>query len=310
VFVTRKLPAAIPDDYEVWPEEAPPPYAELLARARDCDGLLCMLTDRIDRALIEAGPGFRVISQMAVGVDNIDLEAATRRRIPVGHTPGVLTETTADLAFGLLLATARRIPEAERFLREGRWHYWAPEILLGTDVQGTTLGIVGMGAIGRAVARRAAGFGMRVLYTNRSGAGYAGAQRVELDELLARSDFVSINCPLNDGTRGLIGRRELALMKPSAILVNASRGGIVDEPALVDALRSGRIAGAGLDVYAVEPLPMDSPLLDLSNVVLVPHIGSASVATRGRMAEMALENLRAGLAGRRLPNCANPAVYD
>lgn len=316
VFVTRALPGgaldtlrALPDvACDVWPDDEPPPYETIRDRVPALDGLLCLLTDRIDAPLLEAAPQLRVVSQMAVGVDNIDLAAATRLGIPVGHTPGVLTETTADLAWALILATARRLPEAERFLRAGSWRHWSPGLLLGRDVHGATLGIVGMGAIGAAVARRARGFDMRVLYSSRSPKEVPDARPVPLDELLRDSDIVSIHCALTPETRGLIGRRELELTKPSACLINTARGEIVDEGALFEALSAGRIAAAGLDVYEKEPLPADSPLLVLPNVVLLPHVGSATLETRGLMAARAVDNLIAGLRGERLPFCANPDV--
>jgi glyoxylate reductase len=234
--------------------------------------------------------------------------AATRLGIAVGHTPGVLTETTADLTWALILATQRRITESERYLREQRWRYWSPDLLLGRDVHGGVLGIVGMGAIGRAVARRAAGFAIRVLYTSRGEKADAPGERVSMQRLLRESDIVSVHVALAPETRGLIGSKELALMKPTAYLVNTARGGIVDEGALLEALSARSIAGAGLDVYEHEPLPHDSPLLALPNVVLLPHVGSATVATREAMASLAVDNLLAGLRGERLPHSANPEV--
>jgi lactate dehydrogenase-like 2-hydroxyacid dehydrogenase len=316
VFVTRRLPGDALErlagglDLDVWPDPLPPPDEALREHAGSAEGLLCMLTDRIDAGVVAACPRLRVVSQMAVGVDNIDVPAATARGIPVGHTPGVLTETTADLAFALLLAVARRIVEADRFVREGRWRTWDPGGLLGRDIHGATLGIVGMGTIGRAVARRAAGFEMRLLFTSPSASDEPGATRVSLDRLLNESDFVSLHCALTPETHHLIGERELRLMKRSAILVNTSRGPVVDQPALARALREGLIAGAGVDVTEVEPIPDDDPLLTASNCVVLPHIGSASVETRERMAEMAVENLLAGIRGDRLPHCANPEVYE
>lgn len=316
VFVTRVLPGGAVErlravaDVDVWPEELPPPYETLRERVAACDGVISLLTDRIDGPLIDAAPRLRVISNMAVGYDNIDVAAATKRGIPVGNTPGVLTETTADLAWALMLAVARRIPEAERFVREGRWKTWDPRLLLGYDVHGATLGVVGFGAIGRAVARRATGFGMRVLAANRSPIGDAGtARQVALGELLRESDFVSLHVPLTEETRAMIGERELRLMKRTAVLVNTARGGVVDQEALIRALHEGWIAGAGLDVAAVEPIPAGDPLLSAPNCVLLPHIGSASHATRERMAEMAVDNCIAGLRGERLPHCVNPEVY-
>jgi glyoxylate reductase len=311
VFVTRRLPGDALDrlaphaTIDQWHDELPPPYDELTRRARDADALVCLLTDRIDAALLDACPRLRVISNVAVGYDNIDVAAATARGIPVGNTPGVLTETTADLAFALALACARRIVEAERFVRDSRWRTWDPNLLLGHDVHGATLGIAGYGKIGQAVARRAAGFGMRVLHTTRDGAPPA----VDLDTLLRESDFVSLHVPLNDATREMIGEPQLRAMKPTAHLINTARGGIVDQPALVRALHEGWIAGAGLDVAAVEPIPAGDPLLSAPNVVLLPHIGSASHTTRERMASMAVDNALAGLRGERLPNCANPEIY-
>jgi glyoxylate reductase len=319
VFITRRLPGdaierlAAYASVDLWPDDLPPPYEMLRQRAGQCDGLICLLTDRIDRALIDACPRLRVISNVAVGYDNIDVAAATARGIAVGNTPDVLTETTADLAFALMLAAARRIVEADRFVREGRWHTWDPNLLLGYDVHGTTLGIIGFGKIGQAVARRAGGFGMRVLFTPGAQRAVsqqvAGAQKADLGELLAVSDFVSLHVPLTAETRHLIGQQQLRLMKRTAILVNTSRGGVVDQRALVHALEEGWIAAAGLDVMEEEPVPRDDALLRAPNVVLLPHIGSASHATRARMAAMAVDNCIAGLQGERLPNCVNPKVY-
>lgn len=312
VFVTRRLPGdalgrlRAVAEVEVWPDDLPPPREALLAGVREADGLICLLTDRIDAEVLDAAPRLRVISTMAVGYDHIDIAAATARGIPVGNTPGVLTETTADLAWALLLATARRVVEGDRFVREGRWRTWDPNLLLGYDVHGATLGVVGMGAIGQAVARRAAGFGMRVLYTRRSGTNATIGERVTLEKLLRESDFVSLHVPLTDETQHLIGERELRLMKPTAILINTARGPVVDQRALARALREGVIAGAGVDVTEVEPIPPDDPLLSAPNVVILPHIGSASYATRARMADMAVENCIAGLEGRPLPHCVNP----
>jgi glyoxylate reductase len=318
VFVTRRLPGgalgrlAEVAEVEVWPGPGAPPGQVLRERTREADGLLCLLTDPVDGALLTASPALRVVSSCSVGVDHVDLAAATARGIPVGHTPGVLTETTADLAFALLLAAARRVAEADRFVRAGGWRpeqSWEPDLLLGRDVHGATLGLVGLGPIGRAVARRAAGFGMRVLGWSRTRRELPGVVWAELPELLASADFVSLHLALVPETRRLIGRTELAAMRPGAILVNTARGGLVDESALVEALRSGPLAAAALDVFELEPLPATSPLLRLENVVFTPHVGSASLATRARMAELAVENLLAGLAGRRLPHCANPEVY-
>ncbi|WP_459940529.1 2-hydroxyacid dehydrogenase [Deferrisoma palaeochoriense] len=319
VFVTRRIPREALDllnpacAVDLWDDDLPPPKEVLRERVRGAAGLLCLLTDPVDGALLDAaGPGLRVVSQMAVGVDNIDLAACTRRGIPVGHTPGVLTETTADLAVALLLAAARRLPEAQAAVRAGEWTAWKPLWLAGRDVHGATVGIVGLGRIGQAVARRLRGFGCRLLYTGPREVPEArelGARYVDLDTLLAESDFVTLHCPLTPRTRHLIDAATLARMKPTAILVNASRGAVVDTGALHEALAAGRIAGAALDVTDPEPLPPDHPLLALPNCLVLPHIGSASVATRTRMAVMAAENLLAGLRGEPLPHCANPEVY-
>ena len=284
---------------EVWPGRLPPAPADLHAACRDADGLLCLLTDRVDGALLDAAPSLRAVSVMAVGVDNVDVDAATERGIQVGNTPGVLTDTTADLAFALLLAVARRVVEGDAAVRAGDWPTWEPGAFLGEEVHGATLGVVGMGRIGSAVARRGEGFGMRVLGSGRSG----GAP---LEELLAEADFVSLHVPLNDETRGLIGAAELRRMKPTAVLVNTARGEIVDTDALVRALREGWIAGAGLDVTDPEPLPADHPLLETRRAVVTPHIGSASRRTRELMADMAVDNLLAALRGERMPHLANP----
>jgi glyoxylate reductase len=313
VFATRALPGgglarlAERADLDVWPGPGAPPPEVLAERVVGAEGLLCLLTDRVDAALLALAPRLRVVSSCSVGLDHVDLAAAARHGIAVGHTPGVLAETTADLAFGLLLAAARRIPEADRFVRAGLWsaeRSWEPELLLGLDVHGATLGVLGLGAIGRAVARRASGFGMRVLGWSRSGRSVAGVEVVGFERLLEASRFVSIHLARTPDTRALVDARALARLPEGAVLVNASRGGIVDEAALVRALRCGRLFAAGLDVYESEPLPATSPLLELPNVVLTPHIGSASVATRIRMADLAVENLLAGLEGRALPHRA------
>ena len=322
VFVARVIPDAGLDllraatDVDVWPDELPPPRDELLRRVAGCDGVLTLLTDRVDDEFLDAaGPPLKVVSNYAVGFDNVDVAACTRRGIPVGNTPGVLTDTTADLAFALLMAVARRLPEGDRYVRDGRWKTWGPMLLMGPDVHGATLGIVGFGRIGQALARRAQGFGMTILYhdTNRLPDEVTrplGATYVPLDELLARSDFVSLHTNLTPETRHLINARTLALMKTTAVLVNTSRGPVVDGQALADALRNGVIWGAGLDVTDPEPIPMDDPLLDAPNCLIVPHIASASPATRGRMAEIAARNVLAGLRGERLPAPVNPEVYE
>ena len=284
---------------EVWPGRSPPTPADLHAGCRDADGLLCLLTDRVDAGLLDAAPRLRAVSAFAVGVDNIDLDACRERGIQVGHTPGVLTETTADLAFALLLAVARRVTEGDAAVRAGDWPSWEPAAFLGEEVSGATLGVVGTGRIGSAVARRAEGFGMTVL-------GHARSGGVALDELLERSDFVSLHVPLSEETRGLIGEPELRRMGPSAVLVNTARGEIVDTAALVRALDESWIAAAGLDVTDPEPLPPDHPLLATRRAVVTPHIGSASRQTRERMAAMAVDNLLAALRGERMPHLANP----
>ncbi len=272
-------------------------------------GILSLLTAKINSARLEQMPQLRVVSNMAVGVDNIDIPACTLRRIPVGHTPDVLTDATADLTLAILLAAARRLPEAALDAKEGRWGTWSPTGWLGADLRGAQLGIVGMGKIGQAVAERARGFGMKLAYTNPRKVDFADAAHMPLDELLQSSDFVSLHCPLNDSTRGLIGERELKLMKKSAILVNAARGPVVDSNALMKALKNDWITSAALDVTDPEPLPPSSPLYGLQNCLIVPHIGSATHGARRRMAEIAVENLLAGLAGKRLTHCVNPEVY-
>ena len=305
VFVTRRLPGAALErlsavhDVEVWPDRLPPPAGELRARAPELDGLLALLTDPIDAELLAAAPALRAISNYAVGVDNVDLAAATERRIPVGNTPGVLTDSTADLALALMLGIGRRIIEGDAFVRRGEWRTWEPGLLLGRDLNGATVGIVGFGRIGRAVARRCEGFGCEVLHT----------PDVELDELLERSDFVTLHAPLTPETRAMIGAEALRRMKPTAYLINTARGPMVDSDALARALHAGEIAGAALDVTDPEPLSPDHPLIDAPGLLVVPHIASATHATRERMAEMAVDNLVAGLAGERMPNCANPEVY-
>lgn len=307
---------------DLWDDEMPPPPRELLARARKADAVLSMVTERFDAAVIRALPRIRAISNLAVGVDNIDVAAATRAGIAVGHTPGILTETTADFAFALLMATARRIAESDHYVRSGRWRAWNPRMMLGRDIHGATLGIIGWGAIGQATARRAAGFGMRVLYVpgprlaqSSKPASRPDARRkrsapepVTLEGLLRESDFVSLHVPLTPKTRHMIGARELAMMKRTAILVNTARGPVVDQAALAAALHSGRLAGAGLDVTDPEPIDHNDPLLRMPNAVITPHIGSASHATRLKMAELAVDNLLDVFAGRVPKYCANPAV--
>ena len=310
VLVTREIPEAglrilEPFDVTVM-HERPPERGELLDAVRGASGVLSTATETMDgEAMDAAGAGLRVIANMAVGYDNVDVAAAGERGVVVTNTPGVLDETTADVAFMLLLAAARRLGEGERLLRAGRWEWWGPKQLMGRDVWGKQLGIVGFGRIGQSVARRAKGFGMQILYHNRSRKEEAeqelGARYLELDELLETADFVSIHTPLTDETSHLIGATELARMKPESVLVNTSRGPVVDEAALADALAEGRIFAAGLDVYEEEPT-VHPKLMELENVVLAPHIGSASVETRDRMAVLAAENLAAVLRGEQPEN--------
>jgi glyoxylate reductase len=301
VFVTRRLPGTALErleaahDVEVWPGRTPPPRAELLARAPELDGLLSLLTDRVDAELIDAAPRLRAISNYAVGVDNVDLEAAAARGIPVGNTPDVLTESTADLALALMLGIARRLAEGEAFVKAGEWVTWEPALMLGRDLHGATVGIVGYGRIGQTVGRRLEGFGCTVLANTRDGG-------VSLEELLEQSDFVTLHCPLTPQTRGLIDAEALSRMKPTAYLVNTSRGPVVDTGALAGALHAGELAGAALDVTDPEPLPADHALLDAPNLLVVPHIASATHATRGRMADIAVDNMLAGLAGEPMPH--------
>jgi glyoxylate reductase len=304
VFVTRALPGGAVDrlaaehEVDVWPERLPPPRDELLACVREVEGLLALLTDRIDAELLDAAPNLRAISNYAVGVDNVDVEAATARGIPVGNTPGVLTDTTADLAVALMLGIGRRLVDGDAYVRRGDWHTWEPDQLLGRDLHGATVGIVGFGRIGQAVAQRLEGFECTILHTSRRGG-------VGFEELLERSDFVSVHTPLTPETRGLIDAGALRRMKPTAYLVNTARGPVVDTDALAAALQGGEIAGAALDVTDPEPLPADHPLLDSPNLLVLPHLGSATHATRERMAEMAVDNLLAGLRGERMPHQVN-----
>ncbi len=313
VFVSRHIPDAglslirAACEAEVWPEQIPPSASVLRQKLSGCVGVVTLLTDRIDRDLLAAAPELKVISNFAVGVNNIDLAAAAERGIAVGNTPGVLTESTADIAVTLLLAAARRLGESTRDAREGRWLTWDPNGWLGQDLAGRTLGIVGMGRIGFATAQRLHhGWGMHVLYSARSDKPDAernlNAKRVSLETLLAESDFVSVHVDLNESTRGLFGAEQFARMKPTAVFVNTARGGHVDQPALAAALRNGEIFAAGIDVTDPEPLPADHELFGLSNCVIAPHIASATVETRNAMARMCAENLIAGVQGKPLPN--------
>jgi glyoxylate reductase len=301
VFVTRELPGPALDrlraahDVDVWPGSLPPHPIELRERVHDAQGLLTLLTERVDAALLDAAPNLKAIANYAVGTDNIDLELTRARDIPVGVTPDVLTDATADLAFALLLAAARRLPEAHAAVRDGRWRTWEPQGWLGADVHGATLVIVGAGRIGQAVARRAGGFDMNLITVGRDG---------DLPAALAQADFISLHTPLTDATRHLIDADALAATKPGAILVNTGRGGLIDQRALADALRSGRLGAAALDVTDPEPLPADDRLLEAPNVLVVPHIGSATHTARERMADMSVDNLLAALAGDPMPHPA------
>jgi glyoxylate reductase len=303
VFVSRELPFPALDrlraehEVDVWEHETPPPPDELLAHAQQADALLTTITEKIDGSFLDAAPSVRAIANLAVGTDNIDLAAAKERGIPVGNTPDVLTDATADIAFALLLAVARRLIEGERQVRAGEWPPWYPRHMLGGDLAGTTLGIIGWGRIGQAMARRGEGFGMEIVHHSRSSG-------ISLDELLERSDHVSLHTPLTDATRHLMGAAQFARMKKTAYFVNTSRGGTVDQAALTQALHDGEIAGAGLDVTDPEPLPADDPLLGAPNVVVLPHVGSATVRTRSRMADMAVDNLLAALRGEEMPHRA------
>ena len=322
VFVSRLIPdegiRPIKDatDARIWEDELPPPRAALLEAVAGCDGVVTLLTDRVDDEFLDAaGPQLKVVSNYAVGFDNVDVPACTKRGVAVGNTPGVLTETTADLAFALLMAAARRVPEGDRYVRAGKWKTWGPLLLLGPDVHGATIGIVGFGRIGQAVASRASGFGMKVVYQDVHRADPAveaefEATSLPLEELLPQSDFVTLHVNLTPQTKGLIDAEKLSWMKPSAVLVNTSRGPVIDHAALAEALTSGKLFAAALDVTDPEPIPPDDPLVDLENCLIVPHIASASRATRAKMAEMAAANVLAGVRGERIPTPVNPEVYD
>ena len=319
VYVTRIIPDAGLDllrdacEVRLWEGDLPPSRATLIKEIADVDGILCLLTDKIDGKVMDSAPNLKVISNFAVGYDNINIPSATERKLPVGNTPGVLTETSADFTFALLMSAGRRIVEGEKYIKAGKWQTWSPTMLLGQDIYGATLGIVGFGRIGQAVARRARGFGMRILYhggSNEAMAQELGAEKCDLDDLLRESDYVSLHSPLNDDTYHLIDEGALKLMKTTAILINTARGGIVDPEALYFALKNEQIAYAALDVTEPEPINLDDPLLTLDNCLVVPHIASSSVATRDKMAMMAAENLLAGVRGEKLPNCVNPEVYS
>ncbi len=306
VYVTRELPGTALErlraahQTEVWPGDDQPAPAELARRAADADALLTMLGDRVDRALLESAPQLRAVANYAVGVDNVDVAAATELGIQVGHTPDVLTGATADLAVALMLSVMRRLPEGQAQVRDGRWTSWAPDALLGRDLHRSTVLIVGLGRIGRAVAQRVRGFGATVI---------AAGRDEPLAPLLEQADVVTLHCPLTEATRGLIGADELRAMGAEAYLVNTARGPVVDTEALRQALVQGWIAGAGLDVTDPEPLPGDHPLLEAPNLVIAPHIASATRHTRAAMADMAVDNLLAALAGRQMPHSVNPEAW-
>ncbi|MFW3146706.1 MAG: 2-hydroxyacid dehydrogenase [Thermoplasmatota archaeon] len=319
ILVTRTIPRIGLDmlsrigELDIWEEEGPIPRDELLKRIRDADALLSLLSDRIDGEVMDAASDLKVIGNYAVGCDNIDIREATSRRIPVVNTPGVLTDATADLAMALLLASARRIAEGDRYVRSGSFKIWGPKLMLGKDLGGSVLGVVGAGKIGEAVMRRAKCFGMDLAYHSRSRRAdledELGIRYMELDELLRASDFVSLNCPLTPETHHLIGERELSIMKRDAILINTARGPVVDEQALCNALKSGTIGGAGLDVFEREP-EIYAPLMDLENVTMVPHVGSATIRTRNRMAELVAGGITDCLGGRKPENLVNPEVIQ
>ncbi|AFM00622.1 MULTISPECIES: D-glycerate dehydrogenase [Desulfitobacterium] len=319
IFITRKIPEDIlalmeeACEVKIWPEEdTTVPRSILEQEIREVDGLYCLLTESIDDSLLALGKNLKIVSNMAVGYNNIDIEAATARNILVTNTPGVLTETTADLTFALLMMTARRMEEASQYLRQGKWKTWSPMLLAGQDIFGATLGIVGMGRIGEALAKRAKGFDMKIIYYNRTPKPEVekklGVLYSSLEELLKESDFVCILTPYTTETRNLIGKKELELMKPTSILINTSRGGIVNEEDLYEALVHHKIYAAGLDVFDKEPLSTNHPLLTLTNCVALPHIGSATIKTRREMARLAAQNLITFLQGQQPPHCVNPSV--
>lgn len=320
IYVTRQIPETAlallrpHGDLKVWERDQAIPRDVLLQELCDADALLCMVTERIDEDLLSHAPCLRIVANMAVGYDNVDVPALTRRGIVFTNTPGVLTETTADLAFALVLGIARRMGEGERMVRSGHWPTWSPFVFLGTDVHHATLGIIGLGRIGTEVAKRATGFDMRILYTNRGHNEDAekrfGCTRVDFPTLLRESDFVVVLVPLSSATRHLLSTPQFQLMKRTAFLINAARGPIVDQRALYEALRARVIAGAALDVTDSEPIPQDDPLLTLENCLIVPHVGSASIATRTRMATLAAENIAIFLSGRRPLTPVNPTVLD
>ena len=324
IFVTRKIPGKgirlLEERYDVdvWEHEIPPSQQQIIERARNVEGIITLLSDKIDHSVMSALPNLRIIAQYAVGYDNIDLRVANERGIVVTNTPDVLTETTADLTWALIMSSSRRITEADKYVRNGHWQVaWGPEMLLGVDVHGATLGIIGLGRIGAAVAKRALGFDMKVLYHNRSESEFTkkveddlNIVRMDMETLLTESDIVTLHVPLTPETKGMIGNKELYQMKKGSILVNTSRGPVVDENALYKVLKEGHLRGAGLDVFSEEPTPYQNPLFKLSNVVVGPHIGSASISTRDKMGEMCAKNVIAVLTGDRPPNVVNPEVLN
>lgn len=320
VFVTRLIPSSGLEmlraecDVEVWEDELPPPRNLLLEKARTHDALLTLLTDKVDGELLDTNPGLRVVANMAVGFDNVDVPAATARGVPIGNTPGVLTDTTADFAFTLLMSAARRVVEGVDYVRAAKWKTWGPMLLMGPDVHHATLGIIGFGRIGQGMAKRAKGFDMRILYHDvyrrRDLEESMGVTYADLDTVYREADFISLHTDLNASTLHMINDAAFAKMKPNAVIINTARGPIIDPEALARALSEKRIGAAALDVTEPEPIPMDSPLLKLANCIVVPHLASASIATRTKMSQMAAANILAGLKGERLPTCVNPEVYD
>jgi len=324
VFVTRELPggsgegsplarlrdALGAENVDVWPEFDPPSPEALLTRTDGCDGLLTMINDRIDGAFLDARPSLRSVAQLAVGYDNIDVPACTQRGVVVSNTPDVLSDATADMAWALLMAAARKLPAGRDAIENGEWGQWNPTWLLSSEITGRTLGILGPGSIGKAAARRASGFDMTVLYTGRSEKPDFPGTFVPLDELLERSDFISVHVPLTEETRGMCDASFFARMQPHAIFINTSRGPVVDQSALIEALKDGTIAGAGLDVMTPEPISPDDPLVHAPNIVLSPHVGSGTLETRTKMAHLAVDGLLAGIRGERASNCLNPDALN
>lgn len=317
VFITRRIPDTGLNmiyeecDVDLWDQDLPPSKAELLTHIAGVDGILSLLSDPIDAEVMQAaGENLRVISNYAVGFDNIDVQTATKRGIAVGNTPDVLTEATADFSFALMMSAGRRVVEAEKYVRAGKWKTWGPSTLLGVDFAGATLGIIGFGRIGKAMARRATGFGMRILFYGPTAQPLPGMTKVDLDTLYRESDFISLHTPLTPETRYMINAEAFSKMKATAVLVNTARGEVIDQDALYDALKNHKIFAAGIDVTYPEPLPMNSPLLTLDNLIICPHIASGSRTTRENMANIAAQNLLAGLKSERLPHSVNPEIYN